>query len=229
MTDHERRRRLVKVVTDTITRSSARDEQKSVGPSEIGDPCGKCLGQALCRKYPELWWDHEPPPPDTFGLKAWVGTAIHQRLDRELEHPGALKEIRVFVTDLPEYGEITGSCDLYAEQTVLDYKSKDLHKIRELKLQGRPPTKELVQTNLYGHGAMQAGHPVKDLCLFYIPRDSNRLKDVFPAFLEPNEEVVRRSLDRLGKVWELVRNGRGHELESHPGCYNCVLRYVIVN
>lgn len=229
MSDHERRRRLVKAVTDTITRSSARDEQKSVGPSEIGDPCGRCLGQALCRKYPELWWDHEPPPADTFSLKAWVGTAAHEKLERELEYPGAVKEITVPITHLPEYGDISGHCDLYAERTVLDYKTKDLHKIRELKLQGRPPVKELVQTNLYGHGARQTGHAVEDLCLFYIPRDSNRLDDCFPAFLTPNEEVVRRSLERLAKVWELVRNGKGHELTAHADCYRCVVRYRIVN
>lgn len=228
MTNHARRRRLVKAVTDTMTRSTARDEQKSVGPSEIGDPCGRCLGQALTRKYPELWWDHEPPPTDTFSLKAWLGTTAHEKLERDMEYPDAQKEIRFTITSLPEYGEITGSCDLYAESTVLDYKTKDLSKIRTLKLEGRPPTRELVQINLYGHGARQAGHLVEDLCLFYIPRDSNRLDDVFPAFLRPNEAVVERSLDRLHKVWEMVRNGRGHELESHAGCYTCVLKYRLV-
>lgn len=228
MTDHARRRRLVKAVTDTITRSTARDEQKSVGPSEIGDPCGRCLGQALCRKYPELWWDHEPPPPDTFSLKAWTGTAAHEKLDRDLDYPGALREITVPITHLPDYGEITGHCDLYAERTVLDYKTKDLNKIRDLKLVGKPPTKELVQTNLYGHGAKQLGHAVEDLCLFYIPRDSNRLDDCFPAFLQPNEVVVERSLGRLLDVWRMVMDGKGHELESHAECYSCMLKYRFV-
>lgn len=227
MIDHERRRRLVKAVTGTITRSSARDEQKSVGPSEIGDPCGRCLGQALCRKYPELWWEHEPPPADTFSLKAWVGTAIHEKLERENE--SGIREATVPITHLPEYGDITGHCDLYLDGVVCDFKSKDQHKIRDLKLQGRPPVSELAQINLYGHGWRQLGAPVEDLCLFYIPRDSNRLDDCFPAFLQPNEEVVRRSLDRLAKVWELVRNGKGHELTSHADCYRCVVRYRIVN
>lgn len=227
MTDHERRRRLVKAVTSTITRSTSRDEQKSVGPSEIGNPCGRCLGQALTRKYPELWWEEQPPAPDTFSFKAWLGTGVHEKLERDLEYPDARKEITLIITELPEYGAITGHCDLYAEHTVLDYKTKDLHKIRELRLARKPPTSELVQTNLYGHGAKQAGYPVEDLCLFYIPRDSNRLDDIFPAFLRPNEEVVQRSLDRLRKVWELVREGRGSELESHVECYSCVIRYKL--
>ena len=227
MVDHERRRRLVKGVVDAIEKPTERDAQKSVGPSEIGDPCGRCLGQALCRKYPELWWEEEPPPPDTSGFKAWLGTAAHEKLERDLTL--GVQEAKVPVLELPEYGLISGHCDLMEGSTVLDYKTKDKHVIEQLRLLRRPPTKELVQINLYGLGWTNLGKTVEDLCLFYIPRDSNNVKDIFPAFLLPNHLVVERALDRLTKVWELVRNGKGHELTSHDDCYRCVVRYRIVN
>lgn len=229
MPDEERRRRVAQAIAHTITRTSARDEQKSVGPSEIGDPCGFCLGRALCRKYPELWWGDEPLgfDGDTFSLKAWVGTAMHEKLERELDEPGALKESTIHITDLAEYGPITGHCDLYMDHTVIDYKSKDNRDvIRKIALT-RPKDQEIFQINTYGFGFLQAGVPVKDLCLFYIPRDSNRVKDCYPAFTEPNPKIAEMALDRLSKVWDIVRSGRGSVLESLPDCYTCNIRYYL--
>jgi len=232
MADHAKRRALVQHVMEGMTRSSARDGQKSIGPSEIGDPCGRCLGRALCRKYPELWWEPVEPDPDRFGVKTWMGTAAHEKLERDVRGYSevlgqVVKEITLPIHDLPGYGMITGHCDLLAGDIILDYKTRDLEDIRALKLSGRPPQKELVQTNLYGHGARMRGITPEALCLFYIPRDSNHPEDIFPAFLEPSEAVVERALERLEKVWEVVRNGDGGTLKKHDACYVCVLRYKL--
>lgn len=220
---------MAQTIARTITRTSARDVQKSVGPSEIGNPCGFCLGRALCRKYPELWWGEEPLGfgGGGFSLKAWIGIAAHEKLERELDEPGALKESTVHITDLDEYGPITGHCDLYMDRTAIDYKTKDNRDaIRKIAL-SRPKDSEIFQINLYGYGFFMEGRPVEDLCLFYIPRDSNRISDCYPAFTEPNPAIARMALDRLSKVWDIVRSGRGSELESHPDCYTCNIRYYL--
>jgi len=232
MPDEARRRAVSQAIRSTINKPTARDTQKSVGPSEIGDPCGRCLGQALCRKYPELWWEEEKPPGDHFSLKAWVGTAIHEKLDRDA--PGydpelgqLSKEIEIPIWDLPGYGLIKGHTDLFVDRTVVDYKTKDgRDKIREIALNG-PQSSEVVQINLYGFGLMQSGHTVEDLCLFYIPRDSNRIEDTLGMFTRPLPVIAERALARLAKVWDVVRDGRGAILESHPDCYSCNIRYYL--
>lgn len=239
MADHDRRRAIFRHITGAIRQPTARDEQKSIGPSEIGDPCGWCVGKALCRKYPEHWWGPaEDLKEEHFSLKAWTGTAVHEKLERDVRghihgYGQFYKEATVPIVDLDGYGLVKGHVDVLAPATVLDYKNRDLNDIRKIKLSGVLPQKELVQTNLYGHGARQLGMPVEDLCTIYIPRDSNYPEDIFPAFLEPSEAVVERSLERLSSIWETVRSGRGDTLKPFEGgdkakpCYSCVLRYKL--
>lgn len=232
MVDEERRRNITKVIRSTMTQNSVRDLQKSVGPSEIGDPCGRCLGRALCRKYPELWWEEQDLRDTRFSLKAWVGTAVHEKMDRDMpsytEELGQhSKEIKIPIWDLPGYGLITGHTDMFVDRTVVDYKTKDDRtKIREIALDG-PKTSEVVQINLYGFGLMESGHAVEDLCLFYIPRDSNRIEDTLGLFTQPLPVIAERALQRLRKVWRIVQDGQGASLKSHEDCYNCNIRYYL--
>src|SRR5690606_41297432 len=77
----EHRLAVKQMVMETITRKTDRDEQKSVGPSELGTACDYCVGLALTRKYPEYG-----PVSDCsaarhgFGLNEWVGTAELDKL-----------------------------------------------------------------------------------------------------------------------------------------------------
>lgn len=224
--DMERRRRIVKAIDATVMKRTERDKQSSIGPSEIGDPCAHCVGKALCRKYPELWWEDKASLwEESFGLAAWVGTAIHDKMERE--HPFGLKEETFAVWDLPDYGLISGHVDLVWESTVIDYKSAWKHDIREYKL-SQPPVKLQFQPQMYGMGVENAGHTVKDVCLFFIPRDTNDyLNNRWPAFAPYNRKAAEVALKRLEKIWRVVQDGKGAILESYPKCYECADRFTI--
>jgi len=228
--DREKRRAVVeKAVLDGITRTTARDQQKGIGPSEIGQDCDFCVGLALTRRYPQLrrGVDAEPVLLEEssyrrFSLKAWTGTATHEKLERDVEFPGLLKEHTFEVYWMEGYGQIVGHVDAaFLEQlTALDYKTKDVAKIRYFKLNG-VPQKEAVQLMLYGWALERAGHPVEDVGLCYIPRDSNTLGDIWTAFAVYRSDYAERALERLEKLWQRVRSGDLAALERDPECYEC--------
>ena len=219
MIDRERRQNLVKTVIDTITSPGDRSKQSSIGPSEIANACSHCVGKALCRKYPELWWDeHSTPWDEGFSLAAWVGTAIHEKMERE--HLYGVKESTVVVWELPNYGTIKGHVDLIQDDTVLDYKTAWKLNIRDYKLEG-PPARYQFQAHMYGLGAQNAGTTIKDVCLFFIPRDSNSISDHWAGFAPYNRNAAESALHRLEKIWQKVQDGQGSDLEQDPECYSC--------
>lgn len=218
MTEKDARRdRIKRSIMRTITNPGERSAQSSIGPSEIAKECDYCVGRALTRKYPELWWE-----ATTFsekqGHKAWIGIAIHEKLERD--HDEGLKESRLFITHLEGYGDIYGHSDLYQDSTAIDYKTKDLSAIDKIRLHGPPPS-EVFQIFLYGHGQLLAGRSVEDVALVYIPRDSNDSEEVEVVFAEYNPEVARKALERLERIWTTVRSGQGATLERGDDCYVC--------
>lgn len=219
MNTNTRRRKIAAQVTATITAPGERSKQRSVGPSEIAGRCDYCLGRALVRKYPELDW--EQPEPDRFSLKAWLGTAVHEKLERD--HPHGVHESKVYITELDGYGMISGHCDLFVDETVIDFKTKDMRVLDGIKLNGPPPS-EVFQINLYAYGFANAGERVEDVGLFYIPRDSNRAEDIHPVFGAYKPAVAERAIQRLEKVWDRVREGAGEVLESGSDCYPCKMK-----
>lgn len=229
----ERRHRIVRSILGTITQRTERDKQASIGPSEIGDPCAHCVGKALCRKYPELWWDTETSPWEAepgphgegFGLAAWVGTAIHEKLERD--HLYGAKESTVTVWELPDYGLIKGHVDLIQEGVPVDYKTAWVDDIKQYKLAG-PPIKLQYQPQLYGMGVENGGGKVDEICLFFIPRDTNNLTTGHWAGFAPyRREAAERALARLERIWRLVQDGKGGELESDANCYECSAHYKL--
>lgn len=220
----ERQRTLVQAVTSAITERTERDIQQGIGPSEIGDPCDLCVGRALARRYPGLWGSTPLHVPTSFSLKAWVGTSIHRQLEEALRLPGAEKEKTVRITRLEEYGGIKGHADLIWDHIVLDYKSSDKAKIDQIRLNG-PSWRYTAQINLYAYGLTQNhDYPVDHMCLFFIPRDSNRIRDAFPLFMEYRADYAALALARLEHIWQRVKNGYGPELAVHPDCYSCRIR-----
>lgn len=217
MSDEQRRDRIKRSIMRTMTKPGERSAQSSIGPSEIANECDWCVGRALTRKYPELWWEAESLN-ESHSHKAWIGTAIHEKLERD--HDEGVKEARLFIAHLEGYGDIHGHSDLYQEHTVIDYKTKDLNKIDEIRLYG-PPASEVFQICLYGHGNLLAGRTVEDVALVYIPRDSNDSEETEIIFASYNPQVAAKALERLERIWTTVRVGEGSTLERGDDCYVC--------
>ena len=216
--DEQRRARLKQSIMDTITNPGQRSAQASIGPSEIASPCDYCVGRALCRKYPEYWWEATPYRGD-HSHKAWIGTAIHEKLDRD--HPHGEHEERLFIHHLEGYGDIYGHSDLYQEDTSVDYKTRDLNVIDEIRLDG-PKSSEVYQIFMYAYGQELAGRDVKDVMVVYIPRDTNDPDEVEFVVAPYDRRVALKALARLEEIWDKVRNHRGNELQRDTeNCYPC--------
>src|SRR5690606_40384934 len=126
---------------------TARAGPQSAGPRDLGTACACCLGLALTRKYPEYG-----PVSDGSaarhgcGMKAWVGTAVHEKLERDIGRSAyteqVLVENKVHIYDLEGYGPISGHVDvIYGDGdyvAVLDYKTSDVSKIRSYQVAGVP-------------------------------------------------------------------------------------------
>lgn len=229
----EHRLAVKQMVMDTITMKTDRDEQKSVGPSELGTACDYCLGLALTRKYPEYG-----PVSDGsaarhgFGLKAWVGTAVHEKLERDIGRTAytdqVLVENKVHIYDLEGYGPISGHVDvIYGDGdyvAVLDYKTSDVSKIRSYQVAGVPDS-YVFQTNLYGYGLEQSGRTPEDVAISFIPRDSNTVNDVWTCFAPYRRDLAEQALIRLEEVWQRVRDYDVGALEQSQDCFNCRRRW----
>lgn len=232
----------------SVTLPTKRDEQSSVGPSEIANPCDYCLGFALTRKYPELRPEFGEPPSG-FSLKAWTGTAVHALLEKNIVPAvkdrrtssrvleDVLVEVEAPVWELSGYGLIKGHVDLVymtyqpgAPQAgpeyvaVIDHKTVDKNTLQGFRVHGIPD-KHVFQVNLYGYGLKRVGYPVQDVGLHYIPRDSNSVDDIWACFDSYREDVAEMALLRLEEVWEKVRAGDLLKLEQHPECFPCSRRF----
>lgn len=69
-----------------LSRPSARDRQRKVGPSELGDLCERCLAEKLLGVHDE---------ERSHALAPMIGTAFHAYLESIVDLEGYLKETRV--------------------------------------------------------------------------------------------------------------------------------------
>lgn len=247
MNDTIHRNQVKNLLRRAVVAPTARDEQTSVGPSELGDSCDFCLGLALTRKYPE----YRPggiESRDSFSLKAWTGTAVHEKLEDSLSVLEATEEgppwyqlmlePEIPVWELEHYGTITGHVDmvymLWHERPetlhqapdytcVVDHKTIDKDKLRRMRLSGAVPDKHVFQDNIYGYGLEHyVGVRPSDVGLHFIPRDSNSAEDIWACFDRYRPEVAETALERLEDVWHRVRHGNLMELtRDYDTCFNC--------
>lgn len=207
-------------VRATIMKQSARDQQSSVGPSDLGDPCDLCLASKMARHGPLAVGQGRE---SGFSLSAWVGTSMHEKLERDLDLPPEmyLCEEKVFIHEIPGYGRINGHIDV---QFLLmgiwnDYKSAKVKDIQSYKLNG-PPWKHVVQLMLYGYGLRKAGRKADYAALTYIPRDNNNPDSIWVATAEYNEQIALDALARAEAMWAKLQDGH-IDFSSHPDCYVC--------
>lgn len=215
----------------TITKPSKRDQQKMVGPSDLSDPCNLCLARklaALCG----VPVDH---PKRTFSHKAWLGTAMHQKLETGLplvyakgeeSNPRYHQELSVPIGSIPGLGDVHGHFDLYVRDSIVDYKTADLHRIEKYRKEGVPNSHN-GQTKLYLKGVNACGSPGRYAVLVYIPRDSSSLSDIWVASDSADESLADSLLGRAQRLTEMVRSGNISELVSHTDCFVCNVQHRI--
>lgn len=212
-------------IMEQITKSTARDKQFKIGPSEIGG-CPLCIGEKLAQALPEQYPDLELE--DSFGLGSWIGTAVHHFIDYDFEIPGAIQEQKNFIYDLKGYGTISGSTDFFLEPHVKDWKVVGKWSYDAMKLAYRlepnriPTTKYRAQQHLYGYGWAQLGHKVETVGLVVFPKMSNNPDDIRFFTERYNEEVALKALARLESIWTRVKAGKLETLPSdNEDCYRC--------
>lgn len=164
-----------------LTRKTARDVQKAVGPSEIGG----------CRR--KVWHRLEGTPvtnPGTLRLASSLGTAIHSWIEETLGgNDRFLLETRV------ERDGIRGHIDCFdlERNEVIDWKT--------IKMSGIPffPDKQKRwQVQVYGW-LMSSLRPVDSVCLVGIPRDGTDREII--THTEPyDERIALEALEWLEEV-----------------------------
>lgn len=217
------------LIVDAITRKSDRDRQIMPGPSDLADPCDLCLGEKILSVL-RVSMGHVAllpvaPRRDSFSLKAWVGTAVHERLECALPQvwPQAIPESTVDVADIPGLGQIKGHVDLTleADRAIVDYKTTDLKKLQDYRGPSGVPVRYMNQTMLYLLGARRSGVPVDHAALVFIPRDAVHLEDIWVASCSYRQDVAEDVLLRAQEITERILSGSVANLSSDPDCFVC--------
>lgn len=206
---------------ELMQRPSKRDLQVKIGPSNLGDPCDRCLGFALSGMLP----DGPRAPKEPFNLMSWTGTACHQRWERDVSAErwaGIKQETKVHCGTIKGYGLVSGSADLYSKphRTLFDMKNKNKAAIKYWMANGIAQMVR-VQIQTYGRGIERAGLPIEEVGIFAVPRDSMSINDVW-VYTEPYDpSVSKNAFKRAEKIWKEVQAGRFELLKTHPDCYKC--------
>lgn len=256
-----------------ITLPSARDEQMAPGPSDLANKCDVCVA----KKIADSLGVGTHALNDDFSLKAWLGTAAHEKLERDLKrvYPNAEQEITVEIGMLPKVGLIEGHMDVFVPEirTCVDWKTTDMEKLKGYKAEvdsstrtqrltakqqtdledyktrdragllhpeeianlidltnlgeggsGGVPEEHLGQTMLYLYGLRRMGRDAEYAALFYIPRDSNNVSDIWVAVCEYQSDVAEEVLRRANRLAEFVLTGNLKDLTPHSKCWSCVIR-----
>lgn len=164
--------------------SRPRSMQTWLGPSEIGSPCMRQIAYKLAG-LPEVNQVADP-------WFAIVGTSVHAWLEPMItwyndevlgrkDNPRFIAERRVHIT--PEEGgyKTSGKTDVYDvdNQRVVDWKIVGTTTMRKVDPDDPMSVGQqyYVQGQTYGEGWVQAGYPVKEVLIAFLPR-SNFLKNM---------------------------------------------------
>lgn len=210
------------IVADAIL-NQPRSLQRSIGPSEIGNPCTHCLAAKLAG------WEQTR---DGVALKPTIGTAWHAFLEETvLAHEAKrnavhttgrrwLTERRVSVGEINGV-EITGSCDLFdtVTGTVTDHKTVGKGVLVEARRGHVKPTYR-AQAHLYGRGYARAGFAVCHVAVLFWPRDGEWSDTA--VWTEPYQEQI--AIDALARADELARRLASLELLGGPTARDAYIR-----
>jgi len=156
------------LVKSLTANKSKRSRQVEIGPSEVGG----------CRR--RFWYRLKNQPvtnENTLGLAAWMGTAIHKKIEDELlrQDPfGEKYKIEIEVESDGLIAHLKGHVDLYipSEKIVIDWKTTTKKNMSRF-----PSQQQIWQVHLYAMMLIEEGYDVEEVALIGIARDGNE-KDV---------------------------------------------------
>lgn len=191
--------------------SRPRSQQRHLGPSEIGAGCARQLAYKLAGRLPvnqtaDPWF-----PIIGTSVHAWLATAIGWYNDVVLNRAGEprfLIENRVKVAaDSSSAYSTSGSTDVYDTdyERVVDWKIVGTTTMRKVAKDGSPRQYK-VQGNTYGEGWVQAGYPVKEILICYLPR-SNFLTKMYIDAMPFQPELAHEAMQRVGSIEGMVKAG----------------------
>jgi hypothetical protein len=178
--------------------NSARSLQGEIGPSEIATSCDRRLGYRLAQ-IPRVNTFFDPWP-------ATVGTAVHRWLDESMQRWYTHHGDQDWITEEPLTinGHIPGRSDLYHNGMVIDYKTANTQKMKQISELGASCVPEYVtQVQLYGKGFEQAGYPVHKVSLVFFPR-AGWLRDTQVWVGDYDRSVADAALDRMYGIAQLL-------------------------
>lgn len=220
-------------VYDILHTPSERDRQTLCGASDLSDPCTKCLAEKMVGGG-----GHQ----SEYDMGAKIGTAIHEYLELNNKDPNGLKEQRVVIGEIPGYGEIKSTTDLYLkdQHRVIDWKTTTLDKLTFIKRAYENVPDDLdvsnvrsarakinrytYQTMLYGMGVKNSLHlPVQAVSIIFIPRDGKKLeRDIWSMDMPYSQTLADKVWSRACNLWAWLEAGNDwHDLPSDPECYVC--------
>lgn len=233
------------VALSLLGEQTSRDKQRLVGASNLSNPCTRCLAEDMNGM---LHPDQEVAPRGKYWMGAVIGTAIHNMLDeRAQSRSGLYPEHRVVIGEIPGYGVLKSTSDLFIEwlKAVTDYKTTTREKLTSYRTAVRLEPTDLdtekivkarltmkqyfTQLQLYGKGMEDAGFEVETVNIMFICRDAKTVDDTWAYGVPYNREIAEKALDRAARIWQALVAGKDVEtFKSHDLCYRCnVLRKEI--
>lgn len=208
------------LILATIIQQDARDRQVMPGPSNLSDPCDVCLARCIAHACGVP----VPQGPEKFSLKAWNGTAVHQKFERDLPkiYPYAEQEITVTIGEISGLGVIKGHVDLYDGPQVSwwDFKTTDEKKL-DIYQEVSVPQNHAGQVMMYGYGLRRSGREAKAANLVYIPRDSNKISAIWVASCSYRENIAVGLMNRAQQMTKRVLSQDFADLQSYGDCFVC--------
>lgn len=190
-------------------RNSTRSLQRSLGPSEAGEPCERQLTYKLLG-IPESNADRDP-------IAAIIGTGFHMWMAQTFERrqalmpdggPRYLIEERVTVRDGME-----GTADLYDRAAALnnDWKLVGVSSLDRYRRQG-PGPKYRAQGHIYGLGQENAGRKPARVAITFIGRHHELQVHVWS---EPYDRQI--AVDALARLDRIREQAAELDLAGTPG------------
>jgi hypothetical protein len=189
------------------TMNTERSQQQTIGISEIGGDCDRCLARKLSGLYVK---------PSDPSWKAQVGTFIHAGLEEHFqnkygtgdpdvvnweasdEKPRYFMERRLTIHDFGHFA-LAGSCDLFVQGgsfgLVDDWKTQGAAKLKVTGT-GKMSSAYEVQMHTYGLGYELLGMTPTHVVLYALPRDGE-LWEAKPVLMRYDRQIALNALARI--------------------------------